>query len=157
MATKPAAPVSSKPSPAMRAAFDRLMEVRGSSPFRQLNVENAVYPHTNPRSHDRAKAVAQVLKREAAKAGKIERTGHLHWKQVTASRTLASGRKVGESSELSHLTLDTRCPEKWVAVDLESGNVWIGSGKGWKAASETVRAEAGQVLLSASRRGSKPA
>ena len=47
-------------------------------------------------------------------------------------RRLVDGSMVAEYRIAQPLVLDTKCPEKWVAVDLETGNVWRGSTKGWK-------------------------
>lgn len=46
-------------------------------------------------------------------------------------------------SELSQLTVDTRCPEKWAAVDMETGQVWIGSRDGWR---QSTKAQVAEVI-----------
>jgi len=45
-------------------------------------------------------------------------------KKPIRARTLRSGRTVKENDESMKLTIDTKCPDKWLFVDLESGNVW---------------------------------
>ena len=42
------------------------------------------------------------------------------------TRTLKSGRVVDEppNGRVYKLTIQTRCPEKWLFVDLETGDVW---------------------------------
>lgn len=40
------------------------------------------------------------------------------------------------------LPLTTRCHGKWLSVDLETGDVWAGSSKGWRRATPAQRQEA---------------
>jgi len=62
------------------------------------------------------------------------------------SRVLLSGRKVPELKGLIDLSLETHCPEKWVTVDLETGDVWSGCKSGWYSATVAVRGEAAACL-----------
>ena len=39
-------------------------------------------------------------------------------------RTLLDGRKVPEYKKIRQLTIESRCPGKWVLVDLETGDIW---------------------------------
>ena len=39
-------------------------------------------------------------------------------------RTLQSGRVVNDSKPSKKLTIDSECPEKWLFVDLETGDIW---------------------------------
>lgn len=39
-------------------------------------------------------------------------------------RKLVSGRMVTEASESQNMTICSKCPEKWLFVDLETGDVW---------------------------------
>ena len=39
-------------------------------------------------------------------------------------RTLQSGRKVDEEIVEKKLTIASKCPKKWLFVDLETGDVW---------------------------------
>jgi hypothetical protein len=43
---------------------------------------------------------------------------------MTAMRKLVSGRTVDELPYPTNLTISTKCPSKWLFVDLENGNVW---------------------------------
>lgn len=42
-------------------------------------------------------------------------------------RKLQNGIEVCDSNHLANLTIQTRCPKKWLFVDMETGMVW------WKA------------------------
>ncbi len=143
----PENPTKIRITPAIRCEWIRfLMDVAGHKPFRRSAVSKAVYPHTNPRSLSRADALADALIRDSAKAGELVRHGHLHWMRAQKGRILKSGRKVAELADTVELKLDTHCPEKWLAVDLETGDVWVGGRKGWGRASKEQRAEAAGVL-----------
>lgn len=61
-------------------------------------------------------------------------------------RTLRGGRVVPEQEENVMLALKTKCPDKWVVVDLETGDVWGGGMAGWTRAAEDLRSEARAVL-----------
>lgn len=68
-------------------------------------------------------------------------------KQVTTrDRVLRSGRSVPAFAAMTDLSISTRCPEKWVAVDLETGDVWIGSETGWTRARHRERHEAHVIV-----------
>lgn len=43
-------------------------------------------------------------------------------------RKLISGRKVKEENRNRRLVINTKCPEKWLFVDLQDGNVWHSTG-----------------------------
>lgn len=122
---------------ALRELFDRV----GITPFRRSELSELLYPITRPRSRETADTLADALLREAAKAGEIERHGHLHWMKVQAQRKLRSGRTVPELAEVATIELNTRCPGKWAAVDLETGEVWAGSADGWKRANAGILGE----------------
>lgn len=52
-------------------------------------------------------------------------------------RTLSSGRQAKELDKAITLEVYTKCPEKWMLIDLETGQVYTGSenqerGKQWK-------------------------
>ena len=110
-------------------------------PFRRQQLAAVLYRIISPRSQPVADRLAQAIMNEWAKAGVIERHGHLHWTRVTQVRTLRSGRTVPELSELSELKVQTRCPEKWAAVDMETGEVWVGSRTGWRRGTRAQTAE----------------
>lgn len=42
-------------------------------------------------------------------------------------RTLMDGRVVTEFDAVVNLNINTYCPGKWLAVDLETGDIWAGS------------------------------
>lgn len=50
------------------------------------------------------------------------------------TRILRSGRVVTDLNEPKPLTITTKCPNKWVCVDLETGEVFMGSKTGWRRA-----------------------
>lgn len=131
---------------AMRREFASLLDRVGATPFRRQDLQALIFPMTRPRNMERANALADSLIREAAKAGKVVRHGHLHWAKVQSVRKLLSGREVAEQSEAGELTLTTRVPGKWVAVDLETGEVWAGTAGGWTRASRERTAEAAECL-----------
>ena len=103
-------------------------------PFRRQQLAEVLYTRISPRSRPVADKLAQALMAEMAKSGDIERHGHLHWVKVSNRRVLLSGRPVPELNEVASLKLSTRCPEKWAAVDMETGEVWVGSRTGWSRA-----------------------
>lgn len=43
-----------------------------------------------------------------------------------STRKLQDGREVAELSESKVLTVKTKCPEKWLLVDLETGERYTG-------------------------------
>lgn len=141
-----------KLSPAHRQTANAFLEQVGG-PFRRQQVAEVLYPRTSLRSRPVADKLAQAIMSEWAKNGLIERHGHLHWTRVVRQRKLRSGRAVPELSELAELSVTTRCPEKWVAVDMETGDVWIGSRTGWRRASMEQATEARACLPSATPKG----
>lgn len=129
-----------------RQALNAFLDARGT-PFRRQDLAAKFYPMTTPRSRERADALAKKVMDELAKEGKIVRHGHLHWEKTSAKRSLRSGREIPELSEPMTLTLKTRCPEKWAAVDLETGEIWMGSAKsGWTRPTAQQSQELGALL-----------
>ena len=58
-------------------------------------------------------------------------------KSMDKFRTLSSGREVKELDKAITLEVYTKCPEKWMLIDLETEQVYTGSenqerGKQWK-------------------------
>lgn len=123
-----------------RAAETFLDAVEG--PFRRAGLSKALYGLTAPRSGTTADRIADALMRELAKAGRIQRHGHLHWVKVSKERKLRSGRVVPERNNVAELRLTTRCPDKWLAVDLENGTVFAGGNGRWRKATPVERKEA---------------
>ena len=129
-------------TPRHRTALLHLLDSKGVTPFRRSDLMALIFPMTSPRSRDRANDIADLLIKEAAKAGTIVRQGHLHWIKTSAERKLLSGRQVAELASDVNLTLTTKCPSNWQAVDLESGEIWTGTTDGgWTRASAEARAE----------------
>ncbi|AOS81413.1 hypothetical protein Q5W_21885 [Hydrogenophaga sp. PBC] len=133
-----------------RHALRQVVEVFCEKRFRRSDLSERIYPMTSPRSRERADAISDRVLREAAAAGKIRREGHQHWAKVGHGRTLIDGSTVAELAVPQELKLDTKCPAKWLAVDLETGDVWRGTTSGWKRLEEQRR----QTLLGLL--GSKP-
>lgn len=133
----------SKPSirPSQRKAAEVFLDTI-EGPFRRSGLSSVLHPLTTPRSLPVAGRLADSLMREWGKAGKIQRHGHLHWVKVSKERSLLSGRTVPELADTTSLPLTTRCPGKWLSVDLETGDVWAGSSKGWRRATPAQRQEA---------------
>lgn len=88
-------------------------------------------PQDRPRK--KADDLAASALRQLASAGRILRHGHQHWIVCTATRVLRDGSVVPETPAPVTLSLTTRCPRKWLAVDLETGEVWAGNERGaWR-------------------------
>ena len=115
-----------------RQALAEVLDTFAGRRFRRSDVADRIYPLTTPRSRERANSICDQLLREAGSIGRIRREGHLHWISVTRSRALVDGTTVPELDQVHQLSLETRCPDKWLAVDLETGQVWRGSVNGWK-------------------------
>lgn len=132
-------------SPTLKASHRRVVESvldALDGPFRRSALSQALYPLTVPRSRDVADRLADKLLRELADAGRIQRHGHQHWTKVAQQRKLCSGRMVPELPATVDLALTTRCPAKWLSVDLETGDVWAGTQSGWRRATGVEREEA---------------
>lgn len=131
----------------LQLVWQRFLEERGDQPFRRQDVAVLLYPLGRPRDRQTASVLADRFIQQARGEGKLVKAGHVHWKQVSLNeRVLKSGRVVRESHELTALTLSTRCPAKWLALDLESGDVWAGTEKGWTRAPYASIAEAREAL-----------
>jgi len=102
--------------------------------FRRADVAEVLHRTISPRNPRRATALADVALRTFSREGRIVREGHLHWKVANHLRTLLDGRQLPEYDRTTKLTITTRVPEKWVAVDLETGEVYGGSPQGWRRA-----------------------
>lgn len=135
----------------------RFLEAQGDRPFRRQDFAEVVYQHLRPRKMDVATKVADEFMERARRAGQLVKSGHVHWKQVTLDeRKLLSGRVVRDASEVRTLKLETRCPSKWVAVDLETGETWGAdvAGESWKRASYDATADAAAILAGAENQAS---
>lgn len=127
--------------------FASFVEKQGDKQFRRQDLAQVMRPYTSPRSLDTAGQLADIFIQRARAAGTLVKAGHVHWRFVVAAeRTLHSGRVVPDLPEVQKLSLDTRCPQKWAAVDLETGQVWAGTPDGWKNADGGVRVEIAAIL-----------
>lgn len=130
--------------------FATFVEKQGDKPFRRQQLAEALRPHTSPRSLDTAGRLADIFIQRMRGTNQLAKAGHVHWKFIVPTeRTLKSGRTVSDMPEVMKLDLSTRCPQKWAAVDLETGQVWMGSADGWKRADATIRAEVSTLVNSA--------
>jgi hypothetical protein len=138
---------STQISAAHQRVIDRFIEAQGSKPFRRQDVADALYPHIRPRVMGNARVVADKAMQSLQRDRRIIKAGHVHWSLVVPTeRTLKCGRVVPEHKDVQQLTLSTHCPQKWAAVDLETGDVWVGSDEGWKHASSAVAGEVAAVI-----------
>jgi hypothetical protein len=119
-------------------------------PFRRSHLVDVLFPLTNPRSRAAAESLSDSSLKELMAAGLIQRHGHLHYTTVQAVRKLIDGSLVPELSKVHEIPLSTKCPGKWLAVDCESGAIWVGSTSGWKRASA---AERKMAVLAGQRKG----
>lgn len=80
-----------------------------------------------PEQRELAAKAAERFMKDARKAEKLVKSGHLHWRfsgVEDRTRKLIDGRIVADGPENVILSLESRCPTKWLSVDLESGSVW---------------------------------
>ncbi len=52
----------------------------------------------------------------------------------TRERKLLDGSTVPELSSEVAVSVHTKCPQKWLAVDMETGGIWVRSPDEWRAA-----------------------
>lgn len=109
------------------------------APFRRSDLSKIMYKLTSPRSLSAADHLANAAFKILSNEGRIQRHGHLHWVKVEKARKLLSGRVVPVVNDTVCLKHETHCPEKWVSIDLETGQVWSGSTKGWRLANADQR------------------
>lgn len=64
------------------------------------------------------------------------------------TRILQNGRKVNEEAQTVDMTLTTKCPKKWVVIDLETCDAWSWGDSGWTQATERQREEVQELLKS---------
>jgi hypothetical protein len=136
-----------KVSGVQERVFASFVEKQGAMPFRRSDLAEVLRPHISPRSLAMAGNLADVFIQRTRAENKLVKAGHVHWRFVVpVERTLHSGRVVPELPEIKKLSLDTRCPEKWAAVDLQTGEVYVGSPDSWKRADGGVRGEIAAIL-----------
>ncbi len=122
------------PTSQQRSVLSQLLEHFGTNRFQRSDLSDRLLALTSPRSRARADALAALLMKEAAAQGRIRREGHQHWVASARGRTLLDGTLVPELDELQQVSLETRCPQKWLAIDMESGEVWQPIAKRWRRA-----------------------
>jgi hypothetical protein len=138
-------PEFAKSSAAKRVAPARALEQlraliaeRGLKPFRRQDLAEALLPRLRGVSmserRKKADAEAAAAIAQAHADGIVARHGHLHWVSSAPGRTLVDGSPVSVLSATVDIHLQTKCPQKWLAVDLETGEVWAGSTNGWRRA-----------------------
>ena len=124
-----AAPIPAWAQSAWMLFTDRV----GSKPFRRQQLADFLNEQRRPRNYALAVPLAEKLIQRAIKTGVLSKAGHVHWALGrNSTRKLASGREVTELAGESTLTVHTHAPAKYVLVDLETGDVWSGSPKGWE-------------------------
>lgn len=139
-----------KVTDAMRKELQLLFEVFLDKPFRRSDLAARLKRFARSGSKVSPDEIADAVMKEAAKAGQVARSGHLHWVRVSiaaGARKLKSGRLVAEHKETVKLSVDTHVPTKYVVVDLETGDVWQGSPRGAlvRADNESI-AEAASIV-----------
>ena len=130
-----------------RVAAEKFLEAT-TGPFRRSALADKLYPLTAPRSSEKAAALADKLLQAFKNENRIRRHGHQHWiVTMQQERTLKSGRQVAELDAVVSLTLTTRCPAKYITVDMETGEVWSWLANGRpNRAQDDVRQEAAKIL-----------
>ena len=65
--------------------------------------------------------------------------------KITKYRHLQSGRVIPQYSKEVEMTIASMCPDKWLFVDLETGDIWHksedGSSLSWRSATKMEKAE----------------
>lgn len=130
----------------LKAANRFLEEHKGA--FRRSDLAKVIYPLTNPRSNQKAQAVAgQIIGDWYACQGKVAKAGHVHWEAVAQqSRRLITAGVAVELPELVDLPVKTRAPSSMMLVDLATGEVWVGDRQGWKRARKAQFLEVAKAL-----------
>ena len=131
-------PVLKGLTPAQRRVVERFL-IETTGPFRRGDLTERLLrllrTERGPQDRSRKKSddLAASALRQLASAGRIRQHGHQHWIACTATRVLRDGSVVPETQAPVTLSLVTRCPQKWLAVDLETGEIWAGSERGmWR-------------------------
>ena len=128
------------------AAWLNFADKTGLAPFRRSTLTEHLLERMRPRNRGVADDVAARIIAREARAGTIGRHGHLHWVRRSLTRRLKSGREIFRHDVERTLKVTTVVPEKYVLVDLETGDVWCGSTNSWNRASGIARAEAAAIL-----------
>lgn len=122
-----------------------ILEDRGERPFRRAHLTEALVRSTNSRRgsmRDRlqwAQSLADLTIVKAAREGLIQRHGRMHW--AKACRTLLDDQPAPELPQPQLLSIQSKCPGKWLAVDTETGEIWQAqaAARGWtRAGAEAI-------------------
>jgi len=128
----------------------RFVDERGSKPFRRQDLAEQLHSLTRPRSMKAANELADRLILQARREGTLTKAGHVHWCCVPLTeRPLKSGRMARELGEVVNLPVTTHCPQKFVLIDLETGDVWAGAESSWVRANQPEVGEAAAILCGA--------
>lgn len=129
---------STKPS-REQAAAEAFLQKKGQEPFRQSDLADVLIRFWGQFSGNAARSAAKFIKAWRT-AGRIEKAGHIHWRAsnvtlldvVARTRRTKAGRILQELSSPVELKVTTLVPEKWVIVDLETGQTYQGTNQGLK-------------------------
>lgn len=155
MATKPKAQNESLTAPKVtqkhRDALFSVIDQFDGKAFRRGDLATWIHPLTRPRSWPMADVLAHQVLKDAVKAGQISQRGEAYMASpaVSGSRSLIGGGVAAEFKMSQKLGLDTKCPGKWVSIDLETGHIWMGTELGWRQASAEQRRRAEAALKKA--------
>lgn len=126
----------------IQRARDALLAVlanAGAKPFRRSDVVAKMLESRRNRRfgsdwvaiRKEAELAAADAVKEAASAGSIARTGHLHWVRAAgAARKTLNGTALSELAAPINLEIRTKVPGKWLFVDCETGEVYQGTSEG---------------------------
>ncbi|AYN19528.1 hypothetical protein D3M96_02640 [Alcaligenes aquatilis] len=109
----------------LRQAFEQFLDEQGDRIFIRSDLARYLYPLTEPRSRGGAGYLADLLIRQSCEEGKLVRRGHRYWGRPGSRRRLLSGAEIEELDVPVELIVRTRVPEKWLAADLETGELWV--------------------------------
>ncbi|MBU9200151.1 hypothetical protein KTD31_01870 [Burkholderia multivorans] len=133
--------------PAVQRAWESFCAQRAYVSFRRRDLAEVIQALPRLRyTSNTAAEIADHIIRHARKADLLEKTGSVYWQfrspKAIATRTLAGGAKVPELPTPVKLTVESRCPRKWVLVDLETGSVYGATETGNWVTPDTVQDEA---------------
>ncbi|MFK4705584.1 hypothetical protein ABIC83_002423 [Roseateles asaccharophilus] len=155
MATKPIAQGESLTAPKVtqkhRDALSSVIDQFDGKPFRRGDLATWIHPLTKPRSWPLADMLASLVLKEAVTAGQVSQNGEAYVPSaaVNGSRPLIGGGVAAEFKREQKLDIGTKCPGKWVSIDLETGDIWMGTELGWRQANAEQRRRAEAALKKA--------
>lgn len=135
-------------TPVFARAFYQFLDERGGRAFVRADVARHFYPMTRPRSRESAASLADVAIQLAVENGSVVHRGYRSWARAGSGLRLRSGREVQELDKTVELVLRTSVPQKWVLVDMETGELWTASlGLNWMRMPASAHAEVIAVLV----------